>query len=276
MSSPTGIPNSTLDRQALILFFCLTACFASIAYIPILRSGDLYTRGEYALLLLTWSPGLSGIITAGLMLRSVRSLGLAGNGKFIFWVILCLLLPLGYTLVIYPTLRVFGLISLGKGNLRIGFFIFGLLTTLLTSFGEELGWRGFAAPVAGRIFGFWLGQTLLGVIWFIYHLPLLLLTDYGKSPHMIFGNTMFLISVIGLSYFLGWVRQQSESVWPCAFFHASHNLIFLHLFDPMRLQKAASVWLVGEQGLLLAVVLASMGVYALFANRGHRPCPSAA
>ena len=277
MSKPTRIPNSKLDRQALILFFCLTACIASVAYIPIIKSGILNARGGSALLLLMWSPGISGVITAGLMFRSIRSLGLTGNGKLLFWATLCLLLPVGYTLVIYPTLGVFGLVSLGKGNFGMGFFTFGLLTSLLTSFGEELGWRGFAAPMVGRAFGFWLGQTILGIIWFVYHLPFLLLTGYGKSPHMVFGNIMFLISVIGLSYFLGWVRQQSESMWPCALFHASHNLIFLHLFDRMRLQSASSTWLVGEQGLLLAVVLASMGVYALFAIRGHRPSyPSAA
>lgn len=246
------------------------------AYIPIIRSGTLNTQGG-VLLLLMWSPGLASVITVGIMFRSLRSLGLIGNGKFWFWVILCLLLPVAYTLVIYPGLGVLGLVSLGKGNLGLRFIVFGLLSSLLLSFGEELGWRGFAAPVIGRIFGFWLGQTILGVIWFVYHLPLLLLADYGKNPHMIYGNIMFLISVIGLSYFLGWVRQQSESVWPCAFFHASHNLFFLHLFDPMRLQKPSSVWLVGEQGLFLAVVLASMGLYALFANRGHQPsCPSSA
>jgi uncharacterized protein len=275
MSNPSGTSDTKLDRRALILFLCLAACFSMTAYIPIIRSGTLNTQGG-VLLLLMWSPGLAGAITAGVMFRSVRSLGLIGNRKLVFWSILCLLLPVAYTLVIYPVLGALGLVSLGNANIGMGFFILGLLSSLLLSFGEELGWRGFAAPVIGRAFGFWLGQTLLGIVWFVYHLPLFLLTDYGQSSHMIFGNTMFLISVISLSYFLGWVRQQSESVWPCAFFHASHNLIFLHLFDPMRLKNSASVWLVGEQGLLIALVLASMGVYALVANRGHRPCPSAA
>ncbi|MBL0311373.1 MAG: CPBP family intramembrane metalloprotease [Holophagaceae bacterium] len=261
--------DSKLDRQALELFFGLTACFAAMAYLPIVRSGSLKALGGLALLLLMWSPGLAGIITAGLMFRSFRPLGVGGNSKLIFWAVLCLLLPVAYTLVIYPTLAVFGLVSLGKDH-SVSYFVFVFWPTLLTSLGEELGWRGFAAPVMGRVLGFRLGQTSLRVIWFIFHLPALLLTDYGKSPHMVFGNAMFLISVVALSIFLGWARERSDSVWPCAFFHASHNLIFLHLFDPMKLQNASSTWLVGEQGLLLALVLAPLGVYAFFASRKPR------
>ena len=270
MTKPIGVSDSKLDRQALLLFYGLTACFAAIAYIPIVKSGSLKALGGFAVLPLMWSPGIAGIITAGLMFRSVRPLGVGGNSKLIFWAVLCLLLPVAYTLVIYPTLAVFGLVSLGKDH-SVGFFVFMFWPTLLLSLGEELGWRGFAAPVMGRCLGFRLGQTLLGIIWFVYHLPAVLLADYGKSPHMVFGNGMFLISVVALSIFLGWVRERSDSVWPCAFFHASHNLIFLHLFDPMKLQNASSTWLVGEQGLLLALVLVPLGVYAFLASRKHRP-----
>lgn len=270
MIEPMGVSDSKLDRQALLLFFGLTACFAAIAYIPIIKSGSLNALGGFAVLLLMWSPGFAGIITALVMFRSVRPLGLGGNGKLLFWAVLCLLLPVAYTLVTYPTLAVFGLVSLGKEH-SVGFFVFMFWPALLLSLGEELGWRGFAAPVMARCFGFHLGQILLGIIWFAYHLPAMLLTDMGKSPHMIFGNGMFLISVVAVSLFLGWVRERSDSVWPCAFFHASHNLVFLHLFDPMKPRSASSTWLVGEQGLLLALVLAPLGVYGLWANRKLRP-----
>lgn len=263
-------PASKLDRQALTLFYGLTACFATIAYIPIIKSGSIHALADFADLLLMWSPGLAGIITAGLMFRSIRPLGLGGNAKLFFWAILCLLLPVAYTLVMYPTLEVFGFVSLGKVNQRAGFFII-IFPALLFALGEELGWRGFAAPVMSRCFGFRLGQVLVGFIWFVYHLPALLLTDYVKSSHIVFGNVMFLISVVALSVFLGLVRERSESVWPCAFLHASHNLIFQHFFDPMKLRGTSSTWLVGEQGLLLALVTLSMGVYAFLAGGKRQP-----
>lgn len=271
MTRLTTIPGSKQDRQALMLFFGLTACFAATAYIPIVRSGSLQALGGLALLMLMWSPGLAGIITVGVMSRSLRPLGLGGNARLMFWAIVCLMLPVAYTLVIYPTIEVFGLVSLGKVNHRVDFFVLGFFGSLLLSLGEEMGWRGFAAPVMGRVLGFRLGQTFLGVIWFIFHLPAMLLTDLGKSPHLVFGNAMFLISVVALSIYLGWVRERSDSVWPCVFFHASHNLVFLHLFDPMKMRNASSSWLVGEQGLLLALVLAPLGVYAFFASRRPRP-----
>ena len=112
MTKLTAIPDSKLDRQALLLFFGLTICFAAIAYIPIVRSGSLKALGGLALPLLMWSPGFAGIITGGLLFRSVSPLGLGGNSKLLFWAVLCLLLPVAYTLVIYPTLEVFGLVSL--------------------------------------------------------------------------------------------------------------------------------------------------------------------
>lgn len=267
MNSLNIIPKSQLDRKALKLFYGLTIGFASLAYVPIIKSGSLtHALGGFALLLLMWSPGLAGLITVWVMFRSVRSLGLGGNRKLLFWAAFCLLLPVAYTLVIYPSLEAFSLISLDSVSPRGGYLFLIFWPALLLSLGEELGWRGFASPVMGRFFGFWLGQTLLGVIWFVFHLPAMLLTDMGKSPHIVFGNGMFFISIIALSLFLGLVRERSDSVWPCVLFHASHNLIFLHLFDPMKLRNTSSTWLVGEQGLLLALVMASLGAYALFSK----------
>jgi membrane protease YdiL (CAAX protease family) len=74
--------------------------------------------------------------------------------------------------------------------------------------------------------------------------------------------------VIGMSVFLGWVRRASGSVWPCALLHASHNLFFLHLFDPVVPLDAAAAWLVGEQGALLAGTQLLLGGVAVWATRG--------
>ncbi len=57
--------------------------------------------------------------------------------------------------------------------------------------------------------------------------------SYGSNRHPWFGNFMFLISCIALSLFLAWARQSSESVWPSATLHASHNSYFLQLFEPI-------------------------------------------
>jgi membrane protease YdiL (CAAX protease family) len=173
-----------------------------------------------------------------------------------------ILFPLAYTLAIYPTLAALGMVELGSRNLRLDYFVLGFFGSCLYALGEELGWRGLLAPAATRRFGFHRGQLLIGLVWFVYHLPALLFTGYGKSPYPVYGNAMFLVSVVGLSVLLGWVRHASQSVWPCVAYHGMHNLVFLHLFDPMERTSAAADRLIGEQGALLALVLAAAWAYA--------------
>ncbi|MBI4783007.1 MAG: CPBP family intramembrane metalloprotease [Oscillatoriophycideae cyanobacterium NC_groundwater_1537_Pr4_S-0.65um_50_18] len=264
MTLPSPTRHSQLDRRSLALFFVLTICISLIAYIPLVQSGSLDALGGRALDLLMWAPGTAAVITTLMMFRSVAPLGLLGNKKTWVWLAVCLLLPIAYTLLFYLPLAGLGLVSLGTTNLNATFFVYGLLVASLPlALGEELGWRGFAAPVIGRVMGFKVGQAVLGFIWFLYHLPPLLLTDYGDSPHPLFGNFAFLVSVVALSYFLAMVRQRTDSVWPCALFHASHNLFFSHLFDPMVFKQDVATWFVGEQGILLAIAMVALGIYGL-------------
>src|SRR4051812_46171307 len=49
------------------------------------------------------------------------------------------------------------------------------------------------------------------------------------------------------------------------FFHASHNLVFLHFFGPI-VSVAPAPWLTGEQGLLLCAVLIALAAVAFKAG----------
>jgi membrane protease YdiL (CAAX protease family) len=159
------------------------------------------------------------------------------------------------------------MIGLASNSLATTLLFTGLFMSLRNALGEELGWRGFAAPVMTRVFGFWRGQTLLGIFWFLFHVPALLGTSYGSSPHPLLGNVMFFVSCMALSYFLGWVRLQSASVWPSALFHASHNFYFLHLFEPVEVRDATASYLIGEQGLLCAAVQVALAAGTFWAWR---------
>ncbi len=260
-------PDRARDRRALTLFLGLAVVLSALVMVPVLQTRSLAAWNGWALPLLMWAPGAAGVVTSLVVFRSLRPLGLTGHRGTWRWALLCLAVPVAYTLLIYPALAGLGLVSLGQRNIELSFFVTGLWISLRTALGEELGWRGLAAPVLERLFGFVPGQLALGLIWFLYHLPLLLMSDYGKSAHPLFGNAMFLVAVIGMSLFLGWVRRQSGSVWPCALLHASHNLVFLHLFDPLVPVDAAAGWLVGEQGVLFACAQVLLGLWVLRAAR---------
>jgi uncharacterized protein len=262
-----GSLDRTRDRNALVLFFGLATVFCTGAYVPMLTGAGFDALGGYALTLLMWSPGLAGVITSLVMYRSLAPLGLTGNRRALYWIMACIALPIVYALAIKGGLAAAGVIGLASGSLPTSLLFTGLFLSLRNALGEELGWRGFAAPVLTRLFGFWRGQTLLGLFWFLFHLPALLGTSYGSSPHPLFGNLMFFLTCMSLSYFLGWARLQSDSVWPSALFHASHNLYFLHLFEPVEVRAPSASFLIGEQGLLCAAVQIALSGFVLWAWR---------
>ena len=72
---------------------------------------------------------------------------------------------------------------------------------------------------------------------------------------------MFGLSCIFLSCFLGAARLKSNSVWPSAVFHASHNFYFQNWFEPAEARSSAADYLVGEQGFMLLVAMALLLAY---------------
>lgn len=253
-----SIDSASQDRRALAVFFILAAVFCTATYAVILGGGGFEALGGYALLVLMWSPGVAGVITALVVYRSPSPLGLTGNSRAPGWIALCIVLPIAYALLIKGGLAALGIVGLASGGMPAGLLFTGLFLSLRTALGEELGWRGFAAPVMTRVYGFWKGQALLGLAWYLFHVPALLGTSYGSSPHPVFGHAVFFASCMMLSFFLGWARQQSASVWPSALFHASHNFYFLYLFEPVEQKSPLASYLIGEEGLLCALVQAML------------------
>ena len=263
MTTPAFAPDRAHDLRALKVFLTLAFALSWLASVPVLLTGSLAAWDGWALVLLMWAPGLAAIVTSLAVYRSLAPLGLTGQRNTWGWALLGLATPVAYTLLIYGALAGMGWVTLGHANLQLAIIAPTLFGALRLALGEEIGWRGLASPLLGRLLGFVPGQVVLGLVWFLYHLPLLLFSDYGRSSHPVFGNAMFLLSVIGLSLFLGCVRRRSASVWPCALLHASHNFFFLHGFDPMQQTGPAAGWLVGEQGALLAAVQLILGLVAL-------------
>jgi len=255
------------DLKALGLFVGLTVAFCTAAYIPMLTGGGFDALGGYALVALMWSPGAAGLIASLSVYRSLTPLGLLGNRQAIFWIAACIAIPIAYALLIKLGLAFTGMIGLAPELLPKGLLFTGLFVSLKTALGEELGWRGFAAPVLTRVFGFWRGQTLLGLFWFAFHLPALLGTSYGSSPHPVLGNLMFFLSCMCMCYFFAWARAKSDSVWASAMFHASHNMYFLYFFEPVTIRNPVATYLVGEQGLLLLIVESALAVVTLWVWR---------
>lgn len=100
-------------------------------------------------------------------------------------------------------------------------FIAAAAVTTPGLFGEEFGWRSYLQlrlfprrPVLAAI--------ATGVIWGVWHYPLLLLgTELPGHPWLIL--VLFPLGTVFFSIVFGWIRLRSGSIWPAAFAHAANN-----------------------------------------------------
>lgn len=97
----------------------------------------------------------------------------------------------------------------------------GGLFNSLFAFGEELGWRGWLLP-ALRPLGTWPALILSGVIWGLWHSPIILLGyNFGRTD--ITGVLFMVGGCVAWGILLGWLRLRSASVWPAVIAHGSLN-----------------------------------------------------
>lgn len=89
------------------------------------------------------------------------------------------------------------------------------------AFGEELGWRGFLVP-ALRPMGTWPALLLSGVVWGLWHAPVILLGyNFGRTDAL--GVLLMTVGCVAWGVLLGWLRLRSASVWPAVFAHGALN-----------------------------------------------------
>ena len=87
--------------------------------------------------------------------------------------------------------------------------------------GEEIGWRGFLVPALLR-FGTWPALVGSGVVWGLWHTPIILLGyNFGRFDAL--GVVFMVIACVLLGIVLGWLRLRTGSVWPAVFAHAGVN-----------------------------------------------------
>jgi membrane protease YdiL (CAAX protease family) len=118
---------------------------------------------------------------------------------------------------------------LGGHSQSIAFFALNLSLSLLAqsvigslvTFGEELGWRGYAQNKMTGALGTNRGLILLGVVWGYWHLPIILM-GYNFPNHPVLGAFVLMpISTMFVGVFLGWLYLRSRSIWIPTLAHAS-------------------------------------------------------
>ncbi len=104
-----------------------------------------------------------------------------------------------------------------------------LLTILLASTIEELGWRGYGEDAIGSYYSWFKESIIFGVIWACWHIPLFWVPgtyQYGLKEMGIVYVLNFLLSVIPLDFLQTWVYvKNNRSMLATIIFHLFINIM---------------------------------------------------
>jgi membrane protease YdiL (CAAX protease family) len=96
-----------------------------------------------------------------------------------------------------------------------------IVTSSFAAFGEEIGWRGWLTPNL-RPLGTWPCLLLTGVIWGVWHSPIILLGyNYARTDAL--GVVFMTAWCVLLGVVFGWLRLRTASVWPAVLAHGAIN-----------------------------------------------------
>lgn len=99
--------------------------------------------------------------------------------------------------------------------------IAGATINAVAAFGEELGWRGFLLRELSHL-GFWRASLYTGLIWGVWHAPLIL-QGHNYPQHPQAGVLMMVAWCVLLSPLFAYVRLKAGSLLAAALIHGSLN-----------------------------------------------------
>jgi membrane protease YdiL (CAAX protease family) len=247
----------TLIRKPILIYLGLTLFLSTILYIPIIGM----RMGTNALLILglMWCPGLAAIITSLICYKSIKGLGWRwGKTR---WQLLSYFLPFVYAGVVYGFVWIF---ELGRLNITtlysfitvpsiVNLIALATIGTGISALGEEIGWRGFLAPEMAKDLD-WIRVSLYsGIIWVLWHTPLILFSDYHSNTPVWYGWVCFTVMIIGINFAFTWFRLKNSSLWTGVLLHGGHNFIIQNVLDPLTLNTGKTFYYTTEFGIGLAI-----------------------
>lgn len=270
--------SSSRRQIATYLFFVFA--FSSIFYFLIIHAKQLGGGGGLYVTGIMWCPALAAFVTMALNHRKFSELGWKWpQTKYALasWYI-----PLLYAGIAYAIVWTTGLGGFPNPQLvnslpaRMGEHLspaastvlyvlltgsLGLVGSTARGLGEEIGWRGFLVPELSKTLGFTGTALISGVVWSLWHYPILIFADYNAGTNTVYALACFTVMVIAISFIFAWMRLKSGSLWTGALLHASHNLYIQAIFTPLTHDTGKTAWFIDEFGAIVPIVTVAFAVY---------------
>ena len=239
---------------------------------------------------LMWSPALAAVFTKWIFRENLRDLGWRWGGSR--YRLRGYLIPLLCVAAVYVPVWItglgglnavgyvqsvakdFGLAALPAPLACVAYILLALTAGFIAkggrAMGEEIGWRGFLVPELWKVTGFTGLGLISGVMWAVWHYPLILFSDYNAGTPAWFAITCFTVMITAMGFIAAWLRLRSGSVWPAVFLHASLNMSIQLIFTPMTTNTGKTAYLIDEFGIGLAIT-SVIGAIVVWTKRDELP-----
>jgi membrane protease YdiL (CAAX protease family) len=265
---------SSVPWRAVGLYVVLSLGLAWLAALPLWLGGGLQHPAFMLIAAVVMTtPAIAGIVVTFGYLRPAapwRFLGASGGTwrRTVIWALGGAVGAVVLTGAMLLLGQVVGLVELGTGPDTVSsLLLIPVLTVLigLTAVGEEIGWRGFLHS-ALRPLGPVRAILLNGVVWGVWHAPLLLL-GYNYATTSPVSIPLMIIGTILIGTALAWLRERTGTIWAGALTHGAMNVSTSYLmaaFVPLLVQQTPTVSLLGwvgwiVMGVVLVVLVAAGG-----------------
>ena len=240
----------------------------------------IYRMGKATPLML--SVGVAALLTVMIRRRNFSSLGWSWGNSNYQW--MSYLIPLILATCAYLIIWLLGFagwynveaVNAMKGEYNISdwsnyqVIIFHFFITALISFimvlpsvlGEEIAWRGLLVPELSKFMGFTGVSLLSGLLWSLWHFPLIILGLYGnEGTPVMYQLIIFTTYITSISVIMAYYRLKSGGVWTAVIFHMSNNVFIQKFFVPLSNETEYSHWYTDEFGLIPATVAVVFGYF---------------
>lgn len=244
------------SRKGLLVFFAWLVPLTFLSYVL-----AIYVSPVFGLLLM-WSPALSSFLTRLLLREGFADISFRFRGNLALKSIpFVLLFPVIIGTLAYGLAWITGLVNFVHTDspymwplvVSILYQMFvGTLIGMISSAGEELGWRGY---MLSRLITAGVPKPILtsGLIWGVWHLPAILLGSYYSGPSLILSIILFMITISSFNFIISHLRLSTGSIWPAILLHASWNAVIQDAFDVVTKGENAYLW-TGESGILVTLI----------------------
>lgn len=242
--------EKSMTIKRIVIFTVLTVAIAWAVFLLVPALGLAYGSGMSIIIVAAamFVPALGSILTRLITKEGFRKMYLRpnfkGHGKaylvLFFGPTLLILLGMGIYFLVFPGTFDPELTMIQKmSQAAVGLtpttlllvslaqvVVIGPVVNIIPTLGEELGWRGYLLPKLREIFPDRKALVITGVIWGLWHLPVIVMghnygTGYAGYPWL--GILMMTVFCVSLGIIEGYATIKLGSAIPAAMIHSTVN-----------------------------------------------------